>query len=106
MSTLRLKRTQLTMLSGESDLNRLVVPLVDDWSPTPAFVSLGADGVFVLPIDGKLAGVNSLVRVGLPFDILGTLFRFFILACQGKSSKRFTNSVNRGHEPKIVRELI
>ena len=64
-----LDRAASAIGGGELDLDDLVLPIVDRRSPTDTVLSLGADGLVVLPINAELAGINALLRVGLPLDI-------------------------------------
>src|SRR6266516_435788 len=42
---------------------------IDGRSPTDTSLSFGADRLLAFPVDGKLASINPLLRVGLPLDI-------------------------------------
>ncbi len=67
--TVKLTRTTTTIGGGELDLDHFVLPVVDGWSPIDTVLFLGTGGVLMVPIDNKLAGINALLRLRLPFHI-------------------------------------
>ena len=67
--TVDLTRTAAAISGGELDLDHLIGSVVDGRSPTDTALPFGADRLLVVPIDDELAGINSLLRVGLPLHI-------------------------------------
>src|SRR5690348_16499864 len=67
--TVDLARAAPAISGGELDLDHLSSSVVDGWRPTDAVLSFGTDGLLPLPINEELAGVNTLLGVGLPLDI-------------------------------------
>ena len=64
-----LARTATAIFCGELDLDHLIGSVVDGRSPTDTALSFGADRRLPFPIDEELAGINALLRVGLPLHI-------------------------------------
>src|SRR5438270_10264684 len=62
-------RTATTIGGGELDLDHLIGSIVDGRSPTDAAMSFRANCLLAFPIDDELAGINALLRVGLPLHI-------------------------------------
>ena len=63
------QRTDAANFAGELDLDDLVLPVINGRSPTDTALPLRADRLLVFPIDEELAGVNTLLGVGLPLHI-------------------------------------
>jgi hypothetical protein len=67
--TVDLDRAAAAIGGGELDLDHLIDAVVDGGSPTNTVLSLGADGLLLLPINEELAGIDALLRVRLPLDV-------------------------------------
>ncbi len=62
-------RTATTIGGGELDLDHLIGSVVDGRSPTDTALSFRANCLLAFPIDDELAGINALLRVGLPLHV-------------------------------------
>src|SRR6266567_8202914 len=67
--TVDLARTATASGGGELDLDHFIGSVVDGRSPTDTTLSFGADCLLAFPVDEELAGINALLRVGLPLHI-------------------------------------
>ena len=67
--TVDLTRAAPAGSGGELDLDHLILPVVDGRRPADTVLSCGADGLLMFPVDEELAGIKTLLRVGLPLDI-------------------------------------
>jgi hypothetical protein len=67
--TVDLPRAATASGAGELDLDHLIGSVVDGRSPTATVLAFGTDRLPMFPIDEELAGINPLLRVGLPLDI-------------------------------------
>lgn len=72
-----LARAAAAIGGGELDLDHLVLPVVDGRRPTDTVLSLGADGLLMLPINEELAGIDTLLRVSLPLDVAASRTDYF-----------------------------
>jgi hypothetical protein len=63
------QRTDAAHFARELDLDDLVLPVINGRSPTDTVLPLRADRLLVVPIDEELAGVNTLIGIGLPLHI-------------------------------------
>ncbi len=68
VGTQRARRAHLAVGGGELDLDHLVGPVVNGWSPTEAFVSLRARSLLLLPIDEKVVGIEASRLASLAID--------------------------------------
>ena len=68
-NTVDLARTAPAISGGELDLDHLIGSVVNGRSPADTVLPFGADRLLALPVDGELAGINALLRVGLPLHI-------------------------------------
>ena len=66
---MNLARAAPTIGGGELDLDHLIAAVVDGRGPTHTALPLWANSLLVVPIDEELAGIKTLLRVGLPLDI-------------------------------------
>src|SRR5258708_1174957 len=67
--TVELDRTAPANGGGKLDLDDLIAAVVEGRRPTHTALPLGANGLLVVPIDEELAGIQALLRVGLPLDL-------------------------------------
>ena len=70
MGTVCLTGASLTIFGGEADFDALVFLVVDGGSPTDAGVSLRAESLSLLPIDGKVTGIETRLLSRLPSAVL------------------------------------
>ncbi len=63
------QRADAAIFCGELNLDDLVLSMVDRRSPTDTLPSLGANRLLVFPSNAELAGINAVLRVGLPLHI-------------------------------------
>lgn len=69
LRTERSRRAYLTVCGRELDLDHLICPVVNGWSPTAAGVAFRAHCLLVLPIDEKVVGIEACLLTGLPLMV-------------------------------------